>query len=757
MEIRNRIKKWDDQPLNPVDDGIFKRDNLIETPIIQKYAHVDDYDREFYKNLFWVGIYTILGLVTRMYNISASKRVTWDEAHFGKFGSYYLGQSFYFDVHPPLGKMLVSLGMLLSGYTGGFGFESGKEYGDVNYVGMRIFCALFGSALVPLTYLIAKELPITTVSKHLATWCVLCEVGLNVITRFILLDPFLLFFTSLSLYFFIKTLKHPLSIEKFVWMTLLGASLGAVASVKWVGLFFVALVGINTIYELWEYWGDLRMPLQVYGLHWISRIIALIIVPLTVYTIMYVLHFTILTNSGNGDSHMSSLFQAGLKGTDLHRNPLYVAVGSVVTLKNTAYSGGLLHSHPHLYPQGSKQQQITCYHFRDDNNRWQIFPIRHGSKVPEFDGEQPREYNEQQKQNIQYLRHLDEVRLVHKSTDRNLHSHPIAAPVSKWAWEVSAYGNNSFGDSNDVWVFEIVQETKSSGEIDFKEDFDDYPVIGDEPENLNQPGERQRKIKALTTQFRLKHKNSGCYLATHPKALPEWGFKQHEVLCVRENAKDSSVIWNIEHHYNDLLPPGTPRNYKTSLWRDIVHHNVAQWASNNALVADPDKEWDGLVSNAEDWPLMKRGIRMCGWEDNKPKYYMFGNPLVWIPSFFAIVTYIVSLGFYTVRRKRKMSNWKEGTCFLCRRLAKLYNIRAYICFGLHFTLSTFLLDGKGALFAPLLSFSLLQYLCEYFLIRSLFPSKQGRYPQNFRICCGAVIYHCCFCRVLFIFTPRFWI
>lgn len=119
-------------------------------------------------------VYTILACWTRFYQIGRSNIVVWDEAHFGKFGSHYLKREFYFDVHPPLGKMLVAFAGALSGYDGTFDFKSGADYPEeVPFVAMRVILALFGVGMVPVAWFTAVELGLSWRACHLLTLMVL--------------------------------------------------------------------------------------------------------------------------------------------------------------------------------------------------------------------------------------------------------------------------------------------------------------------------------------------------------------------------------------------------------------------------------------------------------------------------------------------------------------------------------------------------------------------------------------------------------
>lgn len=243
------------------------------------------------------------------------------------------------------------------------------------------------------------------------------------------------------------------------------------------------------------------------------RVFGLILIPLAVYMFSFFLHFLILENSGPGDAQMSSLFQANLRGTEVGKDsPLELAFGSRVTLKNMGYGGGLLHSHHQTYPEGSQQQQITCYHHKDSNNDWFFYPNRH---QPDYSPDE----------DLRFPGNGDEIRLIHAQTGRNLHSHQVNAPVTKADWEVSCYGNTTVGDTKDHWVIEVVRDAASR----------DYS-----------------KIRTLTTSFRLKHKDLGCYLRAGNVNLPQWGFKQIETSCVKQNRpRDVYTHWNVESHWNE--------------------------------------------------------------------------------------------------------------------------------------------------------------------------------------------------------------
>lgn len=160
--------------------------------------------------------------------------------------------------------MLVGLSGLLAGYNGSFEFKSGEKYPEeLNYTFMRLFNSAFGALCVPVAYFTAKELNFRRPTVWLITLMVLFENSYATISRFILLDSMLLFFTFTTVLCwarFHRLRDQSFSIEWFSWLFLTGISIGCVCSVKWVGMFGTALVGLYTIEDLWNKYGDLKMP-----------------------------------------------------------------------------------------------------------------------------------------------------------------------------------------------------------------------------------------------------------------------------------------------------------------------------------------------------------------------------------------------------------------------------------------------------------------------------------------------------------------
>lgn len=597
-------------------------------------------------------VFTLIAVFVRMYKIGANNHVVWDEAHFGKFGSYYLRHEFYHDVHPPLGKMLVGLSGFLAGYNGSWDFPSGETYPDyIDYVKMRIFNASFSAMCVPVAYFTAKAIGFQLPTVWLFTCLVLFENSYATLGRFILLDSMLLFFTVLSFYCFVvfhNQRNKPFSRKWWKWLGMTGVSLGCAISVKMVGLFVITLVGIYTVIDLWNFLGDKKMSWKTYINHWLARILCLIVFPMLVFMLCFKIHFILLSHSGTGDSNMPSLFQAGLDGSDVGMGPRDVAIGSSkVSIKNQALGGSLLHSHIQTYPEGSNQQQVTCYGFSDANNDW-FFDYERGA--PAFDPEN----NDTE---IEYVRDQGKYRLVHKNTGRNLHSHPIEAPVSRTEWEVSCYGNKDQGDPQDNWIVEIVDQR------------------GDEDKSMLHP---------LTSSFRIKNAQLGCYLAQTGVNLPEWGFRQSEVACLKNPfRRDKRTWWNIETHDNDRLPerPADFKYPKTNFIKDFIHLNLAMMATNNALIPDQEKH-DSLASSAWEWPTLHVGLRLNGWSDESVKYFLLGTPSSTWASSVAVIACIGAVAVLFFRWERQMTNFASDETLNTFMMGVFYPLLGW---GLHYT------------------------------------------------------------------------
>ncbi|RIB11587.1 Glycosyltransferase Family 39 protein [Gigaspora rosea] len=568
---------------------------------------------------------TIIAVFVRLYQINYPTSVVFDEVHFGGFAAKYLKGKFFMDVHPPLAKLLITFAGVLGGFDGTFTFkEIGMDYIEpkVPYVIMRLVSGILGVLVIPIAYLTIKLAGFSTIAAFLVSSLVMFENGLITQSRLILLDSPLVAFTAFTVLMWVKFLnqeKRPFELWWWVWLAMTGVGLGLTVSVKWVGLFTIAFIGLSTISGLWRLLGDLRVTPALFLKHFIARALCLIIIPISLYLFFFVIHFAILPNSGTGDGFMSSEFQQTLRGHGMEDMPLDIAFGSSVAIKHVNTQGGYLHSHLHNYPTGSKQQQITLYPHKDDNNLW-IIQNETDPEVP-FSETDPI-----------WIHHNDVIRLNHAVTKRRIHSHDVRPPVTDADYqnEVSAYGYDGFpGDANDFWRVEITDYDKSD------------------------PESRER-LRTLHTKFRLYHVITGCYLYSHKVKLPDWGFEQQEVTCVK-NGHYPNTIWYIESNSHPKLPDDAEKvNYrKPGFLKKFLELNKVMWSTNSGLTDSHPYD-----SRPLSWILLTRGINF--WSKEHRQIYLLGNPLIWWSSAFAILIFIIAKTITILREKRGYKDHLDG-------------------------------------------------------------------------------------------------
>ncbi|KAK9478768.1 Dolichyl-phosphate-mannose-protein mannosyltransferase-domain-containing protein [Lipomyces japonicus] len=541
---------------------------------------------------------TIAAFVTRFYILYHPDQVVFDEVHFGKFASYYLQRTFFFDVHPPFGKLLFAFIGWLVGYDGAFLFDNigdGYSSNKVPYLAYRALPATLGALTVPVVFLTMKHSGYSLAATSVATALVLFDNSHVTQTRLILLDATLIFSMACALYSYVRFSQYrnrPFTFAWWKWLLLTGFALSCTISTKYVGAFTFFTVGLPVVLDLWNLLDyQTGLTLRQFGHHFLARVFGLILFPFAWFLFWFYVHFAVLSKSGPGDDFMSAEFQETLGDNQLLLSAKQINYYDFITFQHKD-TKAFLHSHFDHYPLryedgriSSQGQQVTAYPFHDVNNAWMILPAVGFADNDRAD---------------HAVRGGDLVQLYHNVTQSFLLSHDVASPFYPTNQEFTTVSEeDALGSRYNDTLFEIRLNNNKRGDI----------------------------FRTKASPFKLIHNPSKVAMWTHDdKPLPEWGFKQQEVNG-NKNAQQPSNTWIVDEIVNltgdrALVKPKLVK--KLPFIKKYLELQIAMFRHNNALTSSHP-----YMSHPPEWPFMLRGVSF--WTDNgaRQQIYLVGNPIGW--------------------------------------------------------------------------------------------------------------------------------
>ncbi|KAG0281983.1 hypothetical protein BGZ96_000956 [Linnemannia gamsii] len=621
---------------------------------------------------------TVATMSVRLWRMGASPgEVVLDEAHVGKYVNGYLKKEFTYDIHPPLGKMLLAgISSLAGKYDGSFAFdEVGDAYGEkVPFLAMRTAMAVMGALCAPIAYITLRNKGQGAPTAILASVLIALDNALVANNRFISLEAPLMFFTALSFMswtLFTKQAQSPFGVRWWLWLMMTGLAASGAMSTKLPGVLTVLTMGILAGWDLWGLITDETVSTTQWVKHCISRMTTLAVIPVVVYTSIYYLHFQLQTNqpyyatSVHGDYDLTLLtpaFRHSLRSPYIEdqQEPVWsdIVYGSVIQLQSESQPPMYVHSPFKHWPKGSKQIQVAAYEYPDLSNHWIIIRANM-SHEREGKGNEEKVLSEIPER-IQRLHHGDWIRLRHVAHRHCLHSHDVRTmgrAKKKRHCEISAYGlagNDFDGDHGDWWRVEAVNT-------------DTMRTVPKKVEGL--------RVKALETAFRLRQHAHNCHLHLTGDLLDDsvpGGEGRVELSCLKNAAVLTSSIWRFSMNDHDYLPAETElASYpKVSFLKKFkeIHNLIGKkpraFEMNKAAVDDRTES-----SRPLSWLLLPTGSpTLLTWRSKVTEFEegdkghvrqisLVPNPASWVIRTFGLVLFV---GFHLLSVLRYQRGYFDG-------------------------------------------------------------------------------------------------
>jgi len=314
----------------------------------------------------------VLAALTHFLFLNYPKEAVFDEVHFGKFVSAYFTHQYYFDIHPPLGKLIIAGFANIFGFRPEFSFANiGEKINGGSIFILRFMPALFGVLLVAIIYQLILAVGLSKKYAFLGGWLVLFDNALLVQSKFVLVDIFLLAFGFTGLYLFILSKKVKPTKKSLIFF-ILAAFFSALAfSVKWTAFSFLGIIVISVVIDFFRNFKFKKLLLQLSLLLSISFF---------VYFSIFLVHFKLLYKSGPGDAFMGQDFQATLLGDKTNKTETHYSVWNKFIELNLAmyrYNKNITANHPFgsKWYQWPTDKKPIWYWTRSINNNEKIESI----------------------------------------------------------------------------------------------------------------------------------------------------------------------------------------------------------------------------------------------------------------------------------------------------------------------------------------------------------------------------------------------
>ncbi|MBO9534108.1 MAG: phospholipid carrier-dependent glycosyltransferase [Solirubrobacteraceae bacterium] len=240
----------------------------------------------------------ILASITRFAQLGSPKAIVFDEIYFREYSLHYHVGTYYFDLHPPLGKLLIGLWGAIAGVDVD---PMGKDPATA----LRFLPALAGVGLILVIYLMIRQLSGSRRVATLGAGLLLLDNAILAESRFTLIDSMLLFF-GISAVTLSLAARRRSGKNYWYWLAAAAALGGMSSTVKLTGLTALGLVGLIWLADVVHQRRNWKPVL--------GQLAVLAVVPAVIYLSTFAVHFALLQRTGPGDAYMSTQFQATLKG-----------------------------------------------------------------------------------------------------------------------------------------------------------------------------------------------------------------------------------------------------------------------------------------------------------------------------------------------------------------------------------------------------------------------------------------------------------